>query len=230
MCGRFAQTRSVEELESRLEATADPAEAAQNARVHYNAAPGVLHPVARVEEDGARHLRWLSWGLVLPPRTPGERPLRRINARSETALTAPSWRDAMRWHRCLVPCDGFYEWRRVGKQKQPYFVRLPGDGVSAMGGLYMPASPQPDAPMAFGVLTVDATGWLDDIHDRMPLFVPPAAFADWLDPATSRDRVQALLAARPDGPLVVTPVSERVNSVANDDPACLLPPAQSSLF
>ena len=133
-----------------------------------------------------------------------------INARSERAAHAPLFRDAFRNGRCLVPADGFFEWRKEGRTNQPYLFRRPDGSLLLMAGLWQNG--------CYVVLTCDAQGQVADIHDRMPVVLGAAAAHQWLDAGK----------LAPSGDLRRIPVSPRVNRTENDDPACLEPIAQSS--
>ena len=237
MCGRFAQTKKVEEVEAFLEATADDDDRAA-ARPHYNAAPSQPLAVARVEGDGARRLRWLTWGFSPPWDHPGKQKVHRpINARAESAGEKAMFRAALARRRCLVPADGFFEWRREGKTKLPFFITLPDHDMLAIAGIWSTWRRADGPPVdTFAVLTVDSTGFLDQLHDRMPLIVAPDAFGAWLDPASPPEVVRELLASKPPAPFELQAVSTRVNNAQNDDPECLAPaehpvaPEQPELF
>jgi putative SOS response-associated peptidase YedK len=204
-----------------LDARVEPADAPLY-RPRFNAAPSDLHFIG-LDEQGARRLVPGRWGV------PGSRGQLVINARSESAHLRPMFRDAWARRRCVVPADGFYEWKgRRGDRRPLWFhLREPGPGgVFFFAGLYdEPPSGAGEARPSFCVLTTEANALVAPVHDRMPAILDLAQAMRWLsrpDPA--------LLAPAPAGLLIATEVSTRANSVANDDPDCLVPapPADSA--
>ena len=210
MCGRYSIKTPPEDL-FRLFAVTDM----------LNMAPMQTAPVIR-DRDGKRHMDRLRWGLV-PGWAPDEsRAASLINGRSETAAEKPSFRDAYAKRRCLVPADGFYEWRKVAGGKQPYRVSLEGERPFAFAGLWEHWDKGAEPVETFTLLTVDADPRIEHIHHRMPVMLSePEEFACWLEGDTG-DRAALL---RPYGKedLVFTPVSTRVGNVRNDDPALMEP-------
>jgi putative SOS response-associated peptidase YedK len=241
MCGRYASTKSAADIAAEFHAVDATDRGAPGA--DYNVAPTkpVLAVVQRHprDEDGTvdtgrteRSVRVMRWGLVPSWAKDPSVGTRMINARAETAVDKPAFRKALARRRCLLPADGWYEWRREhggeGRTKQPYFV-TGTDGTSlAMAGLWefwRPAGADhgDDPLITTAVMTTDAVGALRDIHERMPLVLPPEAWADWLDPdvEATADRVAELL--RPPSPELVAalelrPVSALVNNVRNEGP------------
>jgi putative SOS response-associated peptidase YedK len=189
----------------------------------YNIAPSQPVAVVRQTAEGKRELVKLRWGLVPSWAKDVSVGNQLINARSETAATKPAFRAAMRQRRCLVPTDGFYEWKKVGRQKQPYFIRRADDKPFAFAGLWERWSDAEGRPLeTCTILTTDANELLRPLHDRMPVIVEPADYSTWLDPAqTDSDRFRPLFASLTSEQLISSPVSTHVNSPANDDEACL---------
>jgi putative SOS response-associated peptidase YedK len=216
MCGRYSITTAPEAIR-RLFAVSDMI----NLEPRYNMAPMQSAPVIR-ERDGARHMDMLRWGLV-PSWAPDEsRAASLINARSETVAEKPAFRDAYQKRRCLVPADGFYEWRKLGRDKQPYRVSLEGNRPFAFAGLWERWSRGAEPVETFTLLTTDADPRIAHIHHRMPVMLAEvAAFASWLEgDAAERESV---LKAYDGEDLVFTPVSSRVGNVRNDDAGLLQP-------
>lgn len=217
MCGRFNQTASGEEI-----AEAFSLDEAPELAPRYNIAP--TQPVAVVgiqPKTGRRGLAMLRWGLV--PRTaPGERGF--VNARSETAWEKPSFREAFRQRRCLVPATGFYEWHRLeARRKQPWVIRLASGRVFAFAGLWEPPAAAGLAPTC-AILTTEPNDLARPIHDRMPVILHPADYARWLDPAaTTPAEVRPLLVPFPAEAMAAWPVGPAVNDPRVDDPRCLAP-------
>jgi putative SOS response-associated peptidase YedK len=197
-----------------IEARLEPADAALY-RPRFNAAPSDLHFIG-LGGKGARRLVPARWGVA------GTRRQLVINARSESADLRPMFRDAWARRRCVVPADGFYEWTGGRGDRRPLWFHLreagPG-GVFFFAGLFEEPPPGAgEARPSFCVLTAEANALVRPVHDRMPVILDGAQALRWLsrpDPA--------LLAPAPEGLLVATEVSPRANSVANDDPGCLVP-------
>ena len=192
----------------------------------YNIAP--TQPVATViRAPDAEHNRLLlmRWGLV--PRWAKDRRIgaRLINARAETVHQKPSFREALRRRRCLVVADGFYEWQKSASgARQPYFITLKERRPFGFAGLWErwrdPAGGEELTTCT--LITTAANALVASIHERMPVILPREAYAAWLNPTlTDLRAVRALLRSLPAEQLCAWPVSRRVNSPANDDPALL---------
>jgi putative SOS response-associated peptidase YedK len=181
-------------------------------------------------------LSFFRWGLIPSWATDPAIGFKTINARSETAATTASFRDPLRAQRCLVPADGFYEWQRNGKSKQPYCFEVMDGTLFAFAGLWDRwAGARGDVVETCTILTTTANDLLSDIHDRMPVILNPADYSAWLNPET-RDINSVLKLLIPfTGPMRRYPVGARVNQVENDDAQCsepvaLEPPLQGQLF
>lgn len=234
MCGRYASIKAAADIASEFRAT--DATDGDEPRPDYNVAPTkpVLAVVQRHPRDAEgtpdparteRSVRVMRWGLVPSWAKDPALGARMINARAETAAVKPTFRKALAARRCLLPADGWYEWKRDGATTQPYFV-TGTDGTSlAMAGLweFWRASDGGDPLITAAVLTTDAVGPLARVHHRMPLLLPPDAWPDWLDPdvGAAADRIVELLAPPSDrlvSGLALRPVSTLVNDVRNDGP------------
>jgi putative SOS response-associated peptidase YedK len=236
VCGRYAATKNPATLAAEFDAVDTTGENAP--KPDFNVAPTkqVMSVVTRHprDDDGQpdpdhteRSLRVMRWGLV--PHWAKTKGIgsKMINARSDTAATKPAFRTSLAKRRCLIPADGWFEWRRDPSGKQPFFMHRSDGHSLAMAGLWStwhdPAADK-DAPplITCAVLTTDAIGQLTGIHDRMPLLLSPDDWANWLDP--DRDDVADLLAA-PSQDLVdalaLRPVSDSVNNVRNNGPELL---------
>jgi len=207
-------------------------DAVAESRPRYNIAPTQLAPVVRSTADGRRELAELRWGLIPSWATDRSIGSRMINARAETAATKPAFRSAMRHRRCLIPADGFYEWQKLGKQKQPIFIHRCDDLPFAFAGLWEHWTDEEQRPLeTFTILTTAANDQLRPLHDRMPIVLRPESYSRWLDPsATDAAAVEPLLVDLPPE-FALQPVSPHVNSIANDDPSCIAPlQGQRNLF
>jgi putative SOS response-associated peptidase YedK len=219
MCGRYAITTAPDALRRFFGYEEQP-----NFPARYNIAPTQPIPVVR-RQDGRRRFALVRWGLlpywVKDPRT---FPLL-INARCEAVSDKPAFRNAMQRRRCLVPADGYYAWKAVGRTKQPYYVRLKSGAPMAFAGLWETwTGPNGEEMETAVIITTAANAALGAIDERMPAILPPEAFDLWLD----CDRVDAEMAAAlllPAGEELLDfhAVSPAVNRVANDSPDLLEP-------
>jgi putative SOS response-associated peptidase YedK len=192
----------------------------------YNIAPMQPVPIVRRNSEGERVLAEMRWGLV--PRWAKDPSIgaKLINARGEGIAEKPSFRMAFERRRCLLPADGFYEWKVVRGGKQPYLVARKDGAPLGMAGLYERwLAPDGEVLDTCTVITTDANDLLRDVHDRMPVIIAPEDYARWLDRSTSA--VTDLIAPFPSDALHVHPISTRVNAVKNDDPALLEPVAEA---
>jgi putative SOS response-associated peptidase YedK len=238
MCGRYTLTTQ-DGLVEDMEAVLDP-DAPKNEwwKPRFNVAPTQDAPVVRLR-DGVRSLEMMRWGLVphwaAPDRNTGKAPPLMINARVETLQDKPAYRDALARRRCLVPADGFFEWKKdgAGKKatKQAMFIHPDDRGFFAFAGLYARAGDL----RSFTIITGPPNPLVAPIHDRMPVILARDAWAAWLDPSLPADGARALLDVPPAAHWVAEPVSSWVNSADHDDPQCIAPaaaagPRQTSLF
>ena len=219
MCGRYTLTMTPEEMKRLFRYLETP-----NFPPRYNVAPTQPSPIVRTDH-GERHFVLVRWGLIPGwVKDPASFTLL-INARSETAAEKPAFRSAMKYRRCLVPASGFYEWRRVGKEKQPFYIRPRDGGIVGFAGLWegwMGADGSEVDTAA--ILTTSANRLMAPIHDRMPVVIPPSEFDRWLDVDGRRPAdVADLLRPAPEDLFEAIPISSRVNAVRNDDPAVLEP-------
>ena len=218
MCGRYV-VEGFQELSERFQLRQVPLELFPT----YNAAPSQLLPVIVEAEDGERRLRLLSWGLLPRWRKPGgDRTVAPINARAETLLEKPMFRPLVRGKRCLVPANGFYEWRREGSRKQPYLVRLRQGELFALAGLYDELPDEEGG--SYTIVTTAPNALVAPLHDRMPAILRPEDEDDWLDRGlTDPEAAKALLRPYPPEAMELVPVSPAVNDVRNDGEELVAP-------
>jgi putative SOS response-associated peptidase YedK len=210
MCGRYTQTADVKTLQTRFSLQSAPAELPPR----YNLAPGQMAPV--IAWKGGNRMGFFKWGLT--PKWAKDPSIgnRMINARAETISEKPAYKKPFAAQRCLVPADGFYEWKKVGaKGKIPHRFTLKGGGVFAFAGLWDNST--------FTIVTTTANELVKPVHDRMPVILPEGLEALWLDPKAAPDKLKALLAPLAPEAMEAIEVSSRVNSPKNDDPACAAP-------
>lgn len=240
MCGRYTLTRHEKVVED-LQATLGPSIAASEWwKPRFNVAPTQPAPVV-VTNDGTRTVEMMRWGLVphWAARDTGSKPPLMINARVEGLDAKPFFRDALARKRCLVPADGFFEWRREGKgktaTKQPLYFHPSSRELFAFAGLWARARTDAGEILSFTIVTGPPNELVEPVHDRMPVVLAESAYDAWLDPSLDADGARALLGIPPVGDWVAEPVSKTVNSAANDEPGCIAPitddePRQRSLF
>jgi putative SOS response-associated peptidase YedK len=224
MCGRITQSdrylpgftvaNLIEDVDSQAGKPYPP--------VRYNGAPSEdFWIIRRHPETGVYHRDRLIWGLIphwVKEPGGGRKP---VNAKAETISTLPSFRAAYAKRRCLVPIDSFFEWQKIKGPKQPYAIAMKDGEPFALAGIWESwRHPETgEIVRTFCIITTDANGLVAQIHDRMPVIIAPDAYTRWLSPAEPdpRDLLAPCLAE----PMTMWPISTRVNSPANDDPAIL---------
>lgn len=224
MCGRFVAMTDPDGL-ARFLMVDD--RVADDLAPSYNVAP-TDEVYAAVEHAGRRKLVALRWGLLPPWLDEPMVGAGLINARAESAVQKPAFREAFSRRRCLIPADGFYEWR-VGPAgtKVPYYVRAPDGRPLALAGIWTSSRrrdpPQP-ALRTCAILTTAATRPVSTLHDRAPVVLPPAAWDEWLDPDHPDPPALArVLRPAPDDALVMHAVSQQVNNVGHNHAALIEP-------
>ena len=231
MCGRFTLAReSYDDLAEELDAEPRPGERTLY-RARYNIAPTDQHWIVRTKAE-QRQLLAAKWGLVNSWAPDAKGAARQINARGESAPTSRAFRDAFESRRCAVPADGFFEWVGAKEARKPVWFHAPEGQLLLFAGLYESwRDPKTDEWMrTFTILTTDANETVAPVHDRMPVILPRDRLDQWLFvPAAEKERparakdLRTLLVPAESGVLIATEVSPRVNSVKNDDAACLEP-------
>jgi len=223
MCGRYAITLPPEAMAQLFQARWDgPAWGPR-----YNVAPSQAIPIVRLDDAGDREIALAAWGLhpgwMKEP--PGSKSM--INARSETAAEKPFFRDAMKKRRCLVAADGYYEWKREGQGKVPYFIAPAEGGVLVFAGLWERWRDRDSDAFVdtAAILTAPAHADIAFLHDRMPVALAPEAWGAWLDRKSKPDMVNILIEAAIAAPpaFAARPVSKAVNSPAHEGPQLIQP-------
>ncbi len=183
MCGRYSITKPVEAMRQLF----DFAGPLPNLPARYNVAPTQEVPIIRSQGGdgdggGGRALAMLRWGLIPFWAKEPSIAYRMINARAETVATKPAFRAAFRARRCLVPADGFYEWQKRGRAKQPFRIVLKGEALFAFAGLWERWSGgEGEVIESCTIIVTEANELLRPIHDRMPVILDPADLGAWLD-------------------------------------------------
>ncbi len=220
MCGRFAQERPSSELAVIF--GAEDLASSQSAR--FNIAP-TTEALVVVQREEQRAVVRYRWGLIPPWSDDPRIASKTFNARAETVATSPMFRDAFRKRRCLVPVDGFYEWRKEGTKRHPMRILDASGAPLALAGLWT-GRQDPESGewrRTFSIVTTRPNEFMTSIHDRMPVIVPPSGWAAWLDAGADPVEVRAMLESSEDVALSAYEVSELVNNVRNEGSDLVLP-------
>jgi putative SOS response-associated peptidase YedK len=223
VCGRFTLTADPQALRQAFPFLHLPESQAQQIPPRYNIAP--TQPVAVIANNRADYLDFFVWGLIPSWAKDPSIGSRMINARAETLAEKPSFRTALKRRRCLIPADGFYEWRTEGKIKAPMYIRLASGQPFALAGLWDNwHAPDGSEIRSCTIITGRPNALVAPIHDRMPIILPPDAYDLWLA-AAEQDPRDLLPLLQPFDPaqMEAYPVDRRVNSPAQDSPACIQP-------
>lgn len=192
-------------------------------KARYNVSPSQELPVVVRDGEGAARVATMRWGLV-PFWDQSEKPkIAPINARSEGAFTKPMFRQAIQQRRCLIPADGFYEWKRLaGDRKQPFDIQLKGGLPFCFAGIYEAATAtRPDTYLLF---TTWPNSLMESIHDRMPVILTGDRATAWLAPGPiTADQLTSFAEPYPAQEMVAHAIGSLVNSPRNDSPAVLSP-------
>lgn len=226
MCGRFTLTDpNPRRLSSRFDLDGS---FEIDERPRFNIAPTDPVIAIRRNESACNEAGRLRWGL-LPgawAQKSGQRPL--INARAETVASQPAFRESFEKRRCLIPADGFYEWRRDESGKRPIWFSPPDGDLFAFAGIWarLGRDDSEDAVTSCALITCEPNGTVRPVHDRMPVVLDPAAEAAWLEPGADPEDLLELLRPAPEGRLELREVGDAVNDVREDGPRLLEPPLQ----
>lgn len=215
MCGRFTNRYTWREIKELYDLTTPYL--TSNFPPRYNIAPTQKSFVVRLAKDGSRELAELKWGLIPSWSKDDKGAVRMINARAETAASLPTYRAAFKARPCLVVADGFYEWKKLGPKRQPYFIARKDGKPFAFAGLWewwrpKDAPPESAGIESFTILTTEPNELTAQVHNRMPLMLAPEDFASWL--GTPDDRA-ALLRPFPADDMEMWPVTPAVGNVKN---------------
>ena len=215
MCGRYSLIKKKQELQKRF-----GVQVQMELFPQYNIAP--QQDVVIIRNTSPGEITLARWGLL--PHWARDETLgyKMINARAETVAERPSFRQLIRSQRCLIPADGFYEWQKAGKQKQPFRVTLKDEGMFAMAGLWDVWRNGEREITTCSIITTAANTLMLGIHERMPVILPPEDEKLWLE-NRSLEEVLALLKPFEALPLAAYPISTLVNSAAHNDPDIIRP-------
>jgi putative SOS response-associated peptidase YedK len=222
VCGRYRLSRRKQIIEEHFE-TADWQE---DWSPRFNVAPTQPVPVVRQHpKEPRRDLSLMRWGLIPSWAHDPSAAAKMINARSETAATKPAFRDPMKFRRCVIPADAFYEWQRTAKSKQPFCFEVNGGELFAFAGLWDRwKGPSGQWVKSCSILTTTPNAVAARVHGRMPVILDPASYDLWLDPGmTNTQVITELLKPYDAQSMRCYPVSTLINHVANDDAECSTP-------
>jgi putative SOS response-associated peptidase YedK len=233
MCGRFKLSHRKQIIEEYF----DAADWQDDWNPRYNIAPTQPVPVIRQHpKEPIRQISTMRWGLIPHWSNDASSAASTINARSETAATKPAFRDPLKFRRCLIPSDGFYEWKRNGTSKQPYCFEVNDGELFAFAGLWDGwKNPEGQWVKTCSILTTSPNAVTSAVHDRMPVILPKDHYYAWLDPGMTDVQVVSEF-LKPFDPSLMRcyPVSTRINRVENDDVECSrpveIPTVQNQLF
>jgi putative SOS response-associated peptidase YedK len=222
MCGRYRRTTREEELARRWSI---PIPEQPDLPISWNVAPTAEVLAIRLKRDTkVQSFDWLRWGLI-PYWSKDKRvAYSTINARAETIDKTPAFRQAFQKRRCLIPADGFYEWRKTRPPKVPFHIALKDESPFCFAGVWE-AWKDPSTGewlRSCSIITTEANELVAQIHDRMPVILREKYFATWLGD-TSETELKLLLRPFPPEEMQMWEISLRVNSAANNDPAIIDP-------
>lgn len=228
MCGRFTQQISWRELRDLYTLSGELP--TTGIETKFNGAPTQDFVVCRLDEVGERTVAILRWGLV--PFWAKDKSIgsRLINARAESVHSKPSFRNAFRSRRCLVPASGWFEWIQSGARKQPFYISLAARKPASFAAVWECWDREGEPMETFSIITTAASSQLSNLHHRQPAVVPMRHFDDWLDPSTNSNTLRDLVNTPNEGPYEYHAVSTRVNNVRNNEADILEPLAEQDLL
>lgn len=221
MCGRFTLAAAIAELKAQFEDVEFPSQFAPR----YNIAPS--QPILAIPNDGHQNAAFYIWGLVPSWSKDPAIGTRLINARAETLAEKPAFRGPFKYKRCLIPADGFYEWKASprSKLKVPHYIRMENLKPFAFAGLWSDWQSGDGTELrTCTILTTLPNSLVAGIHNRMPVILRQKDYSTWIDPEPRSDQeLASILKPYPAEEMVAFPVSTLVNSPNNDRPECVLP-------
>ena len=221
VCGRFTQRLTWREL-AELYGLVAPASTI-NPPVRWNGAPTQDFAACLKGDNGGRTIKALRWGLVPHWAKDSKMGAQLINARAETVHIKPAFRHAFKRQRCLIPANGWFEWKRDGGKKRPFLIGLADGSPLSFAGLWARWGRDGEVVESFAIITTAAHPHLSGIHDRQPAIIPPDGFSAWLDPDARPGDLLELARAPFDGPYHALAVSDLVNNARNDAPEVVAP-------
>ena len=220
MCGRYVLKAALPDIARMLGMDVD-----LDLEPRYNIAPTSSVPACRMQEPDQKQLALLRWGLIPHWAKQADSSYKMINARAETVAEKPAFRDPLRHRRCLIPADGYYEWKTIEGRKQPYYFSMKDGNPFCFAGLWERWQPTGgEAVESFAIITTGANARASEIHHRMPVILAPGDYAQWLDPHTTKSAdVLPLLQPFSPAAMSIYPVSTLVNNARVDESRCITP-------
>lgn len=220
MCGRYSLSSTPSRINAQFSVPVDA-----GLQPRYNIPPGTDILIVRSADASPNRTSELArWGFTpgwLQADKPGPRP---INARAEGIESKPMFRNALRRRRCIVPANGFYEWKQLASGKQPWYISPRGDELFGFAGIVEPGNALTDGQATCAIITTRANALMQPIHDRMPVILKQALYDRWLDPTLmDSEAICAMLQPCNPDEMAAWPVSARVNSPRNDDESLTRP-------
>lgn len=237
MCGRSSLTKTEKEIEERFRATFYSEDLERyNPLPNYNVAPTQMHPV--ITGNDPQHIQLYKWGLVPFWSKDSKAGAKMINARMESLVDKPAFKSLLTSKRCIIPMDGFYEWKTQGKEKTPFRIITKDQEIFAVAGLWDSwRSPETgDVLYTFTVITCLPNSLMETIHDRMPAILLPENEKLWIDQNIKPNEAVQLLLPYPSDVMEAYQVTDKVNNVRTNDASLIQPvkpntkPVQTSLF
>ena len=215
MCGRFAQIEPIDVIARQLNIEEV---IVANTTPRYNICPG--EDIVALVFDNTLKLVEYRWGLIpfWVKDISNTKPL--INARTETITQKPSFKKAFLYNRCIIPASGFYEWKKIGNKKIPYYITI--KDFFGFAGIYDSVTIHNSTLTTCAILTTQANEQMSSIHDRMPVILRQAEFNQWVNPSTSMDSIMHLLKPL-DTEMIMYPISTKVNNPSYKEPDCISP-------
>ncbi len=220
MCGRYVLKATLPDIARMLGMHVDLA-----LEPSYNIAPTSPVPACRMQQPDHKQLVRMHWGLIPHWSKKPDSGYRMINARAETVAEKPAFRSAFRHRRCLIPADGYYEWKSLQGRKQPFYFSMQDGSPFCFAGIWECWQPDDgDAIDSCAIITTGANALGAEVHHRMPVILPENDYASWLDPRTTESsQLLPMLQAFPPQAMRVHPVSTLVNNARTDEPRCITP-------
>jgi len=231
MCGRSSITKTEKELEKRFDATFYSDELERyNPLPNFNVAPSHFLPV--IKNDEQKHFRPVRWGLIPSWAKDSKMSFKMINARIETVLEKNAYKNAIQKRRCIIPADGFYEWKREGQSKQAFRIVRQDQSIYSYAGIWESwINKKGENILSFSILTRDAHPSIKEIHDRMPVILKPNEESIWLSNDIPANQVIDMVYDSPEEEFMAYEVSDKVNNVRNNDKTLIEKSAiQGNLF
>lgn len=222
MCGRSSLSKTEKEIEKRFNATFYSEELERyNPLPNFNVAPTHLHPV--ITSDHPEKINLFKWGLI-PRWSKNEKAgYKMINARIESVTEKNSFKKPIESQRCIVPFDGFYEWKREGKEKIPYYITTTNTDIFSVAGMWEKwRSSTGEDIYSFTILTQGPNELMENIHDRMPAILLPDQESTWLDMSLSASQVLEIISPYPSEFMKAIEVDKKVGNVRNNDPSLIV--------